>query len=183
MRKKLFSALMISLLLLSGCGRRQAKLESDLAAFRAGVRAAENVSFSLSLHCDDGDAVSDYTLRVARSADGCRVTVVEPELLAGVTATVDATGTELGCEGVTLGVGTIAGLTPVTAGAAMLKAMSYGYEELAWREDDYIVARLWLDSDAVMTLWLDKNAVPVCAEISEDGATVMSAAFSGWEIY
>lgn len=183
MRKRLFSALMISLLLLSGCGRRQAKLQSDFAAFRESVRTAENAAFELALRCDDGGTVTDYTLRLVRSADGCRVTVVEPTLLAGVTATVSASGTELGCEGVSLGVGTIAGLTPITAGAAMLKAIGYGYEELLWREDDYTVARLWLDSGAVMTLWLDKNAVPVCAEISEDGAVVMSAAFSGWELY
>lgn len=183
MRKRLFSALMISLLLLAGCGRRQAKLEKEMADFRESVRTAENAAFELALHCADGETVADYTLRVERGDGRCLVTVLQPQLLAGVTAEVDATGTELGCEGVSLGVGTIAGLTPVTAGPAMLRAMSYGYEELLWREDDRAVARLWLDDGAVMTLWLDKDSVPECAELAQDGVTVMSAAFSGWELY
>ena len=71
----------------------------------------------------------------------------------------------------------------MTAGPAMLKAMRFGYEELLWREDDYLAARLWLDDGAVMTLWLDAGGTPVCAEISEDGNVVMSGAFSGWELY
>ena len=170
MRKSALSALMMTLLLLAGCGRQE-KLESEFSAFRESLRAAEHAVCELTLHCDGGDTVR------------CRVTVEQPELIAGVTATVGPSGTELGCEGVSLGVGTIAGLTPVTAGPAMLKAMRYGYEELLWREDDYLAARLWLDDGAVMTLWLDAGGTPVCAEISEDGNVVMSGAFSGWELY
>lgn len=183
MRRRLCSALMISLLLLAGCGRRQAETESEFAAFRDAVRLAENVSFDLTLHCSDGQSVEDYVLRVSEQDDRCRVTVVEPALLAGVAAAVGPSGAELGCEGVSLGVGSFASLTPASAASAMLKAIRYGYEELLWREDDYIVARLWLDDGAVMTLWLDSSAVPACAEIAQDGAVVMSAAFSGWELY
>ncbi len=183
MRRSTLSALMMTLLLLTGCGRRQARLEGDFTQFRESLRAAEHIACELTLHCDDGGTVTDYTLRVEQEAARCRVTVEQPSLIAGVTATVGASGTELGCEGVSLGVGTIAGLSPVTAPPAMLKAMRYGYEELLWREDDYLAARLWLDDGAVMTLWLDPDGTPVCAEISEDGSTVMSAAFSAWELY
>lgn len=182
MRKSALSALMMTLLLLAGCGRQE-KLESEFSAFRESLRAAEHAVCELTLHCDGGDTVADYVLRVEQQQDRCRVTVEQPELIAGITATVGPSGTELGCEGVSLGVGTIAGLTPVTAGPAMLKAMRYGYEELLWREDDYLAARLWLDDGAVMTLWLDAGGTPVCAEISEDGNVVMSGAFSGWELY
>lgn len=178
MRKIVFSALMMTLLLLAGCARQD---EEDFAQFREGLRAAENVDFDLTLHC--GGEGAPYALRVEKTGADCRVTVVQPELVAGVTVTVGPDGTELGCEGVSLGVETATGVTPVTAGYEMLRAMCYGYEELLWHEDDYLAARLWLDDGAVMTLWLDKDATPVCAEISEDGAVVMSAAFSGWELY
>lgn len=182
MRKRVFSALMILLLLLAGCGRRQAELESEFAAFRDAVRSAETVSFELKLHCSDGQTVEEYTLRVSQQSDRCRVTVIEPALLSGVTVAVGSSGAELGYEGVSLGVGSFASLTPASAAPAMVKAMRYGYEELLWREDDYTVARLWLEDGAVMTLWLNADAVPVCAEISEDGAVEMSAVFSGWEL-
>lgn len=183
MRKCFLSALMIPLLLFTGCVRRQAKPEEEFAAFREALRAADHAAFELALHERTDGAVADYALRVCYAGGECTVTVVQPQLLAGVTATVGPDGTQLGCEGVSLGVGAIAGMTPVTAGPNMLRAMAYGYGEVFWREDDTIAARIWLDDGAAMTLWLDANDTPLCAEIVQDGETVMSAEFSGWELY
>lgn len=181
MRKTLACALMIPLLLLTGCGQREAKLTREFAAFRESLAAAQTVETELSLHVDMGETVAEYELSVSSGADGCTVTVIEPALIAGVQARFDALGAELSYDGVRLGVGAIAGLTPVTASPAMLRAMRWGYEELLWREDDCLTARLWLEDGAVMTLWLSEEGVPLCAEIlDENGAAVMTATFRNW---
>ena len=181
MRKTLACALMIPLLLLTGCGQREAKLSKDFAAFRESLAAAQTVEAALSLHVDMGETVAEYELSVSSDADGCTVTVIEPALIAGVQARFDALGTELSYDGVRLSVGAIAGLTPVTASPAMLRAMRWGYEELLWREDGCVAARLWMEDGAVMTLWLSEENIPLCAEImDENGAAVMTATFRNW---
>lgn len=181
MRKGFVSALMMTLLLLTGCGRREAKLENEFAAFRENLRAAQSIEAQVSLSCDSGDVVSQYGLRLSWNEDETRITVTEPELIAGISAVVTDGGARVEYEGVMLGVGELAGLTPVSALPEMLKAMAYGYEELLWREDDYLAARLWLDEESVMTLWLSEG-VPVCTEISAAGQTVMTCRFESWQM-
>lgn len=181
MRKGLISALMMTLLLLAGCARREAKLENEFAAFRESLRTAQSIEARAELSCDSGAAVSQYGLQLSRTEEETRITVTEPELLAGISAVVSGADARVEYEGLMLGVGELAGLTPVSALPEMLTAMAYGYEELLWREDDYLAARLWLDEEIVMTLWL-LEGVPVCAEISEAGQTVMTCRFENWQM-
>lgn len=181
MRKGFVSALMMTLLLLTGCARREAKLENEFAAFRTQVQSAQNIQAQAQLSCDSGEVVSQYGLSLSYDGSRVRVTVTEPELIAGVSAVVENGEGRLEYEGVMLGVGELAGLTPVSALPEMLSAMAYGYKELLWREDDYLTARLWLDDERVMTLWLAEG-VPVCAEIAAGGRTLMTCRFDGWSM-
>lgn len=179
MRKGVISALMMTLLLLTGCGRREAKLENEFAAFRQSVQNARSIQAQTRLSCDSGETVSQYGLSLSYDGSEVRVTVTEPELIAGITAVVENGGGRLEYEGVMLGVGELAGMTPVAALPEMLEGMAYGYKELLWREDDYLVARLWLDDEHVMTLWLSQG-LPVCAEIAAGGQTLMTCRFESW---
>lgn len=182
MRRGLLCVLMIPFLLLTGCQGREAKSTKEFAAFREELKAAQSVQTKLKLHVDMGQTVAEYELAAEDDADGCTVTVIGPEVIAGVQARFDALGTELICGNVILGVSSGDGLDPVGAAPAMLRAMRWGYEELLWREDDALCARLWLDSGAVMTLWLSAERVPLCAEIlDETGAVVMTATFYDWQ--
>jgi len=179
MSKSCFCVLMIPLLLLTGCQEWQGK--QTFAGFREKLLASQGVQTELSLHCDMGQSVGEYELCVSSDDEGYTVAVLEPELIAGVEVRFDALGAEISCDGVRLSVGTVAGLTPVTAVPAMLKSMRWGYEELLWREEDMTAARLWLDDGAVMTLWLSEDAVPLWAEIrDETGAAVMTCTFHTW---
>ena len=179
MRKTWISALMMTLLLLTGCGRREAKLENEFAAFRDGVKSAQSIQAQVQLSCDSGSVVSQYGLSLDYDGSRVRVTITEPELIAGISAVVENGEGRLEYEGVMLGVGELAGMTPAAALPEMLEGMAYGYKELLWREAGYLVARLWLDDENVMTLWLSEGQ-PLCAEIAAGGQTLMTCRFDGW---
>lgn len=181
MRKAFVSALMMILLLLTGCGQRESKLESEFAAFREALRGARSLQAELSLHWDSGERVSQYGLALAYENECLSVTVTEPELIAGIRAVLEGEDARLEYEGVMLGAAEIAGLSPVSAAPAVLEAMAYGYRELLWREDGYLAVRLWMEQENILTLWLEEG-VPLCAEIAAGGQTIMTCHFEQWQM-
>lgn len=181
MRKIWISALMMTLALLTGCAGRANRLEQDFSVFREQLRSAEALECAVSLCWNSGESLSEYGLELSAGDDSCRVTVTEPELIAGISAVIGEEGAALEYESVMLGVGELAGLTPVSALPELLRSMAYGYAELFWREDDYLAVRLWMDEEAVAELWL-LDGRPVCAEIAADGVTLATCSFENWTI-
>ncbi len=183
MRKALVSVLMIPLLLLAGCGEREAKLEKTFSDFRSSLNDAGSVAFRASLTVDTGGAAADYTLDASYDGVTTRVTVAEPSLLAGVTATARRGEASVEYGGVVVGAGALCGdgLTPVSAVPALMEALAGGYCELMWWDGDLPAARYYAGEDTVVTVWLDDGA-PVCAEFSSDGQTIVVCRVSGWTV-
>lgn len=183
MRKWLVSVLMTALLLLPGCGEREKRLETGFEAFREAVTLAESITARAELTVSSGATAADYVMRLSYDGQRLDMTLEEPELLAGVTASVLKGETELMYGGVRLGAGPIDadGLTPVSALPAILEAMESGYVELLWWEGDYMAARLHIGDTSVLTLWLEgESLTPVTAEIASGGLTVMTCSFNEW---
>ena len=185
MRKGIVSVLMIPLLLLGGCGEREAKLEKGFSSFRESLVAAESVTARADLTADYGGTVADYVLDVAYDGRSTRVTVVEPEIISGVTAEARWGETTIAYDGVMLGAGALDedGLTPVSAIPAALAAMAGGYVELLWWDGEAIAARLYVSETARCTVWLDAATLaPTAAEISSNGRRVVTCAFADWTL-
>ncbi len=185
MRKTAVSALMMILLLLPGCGTREARLEEGFNTLREAVTAAQSIRFRAAMTADYGDSVSEYTMSVAYDGQQTTVELLSPELLAGVKATALRGETGISYDGVILGAGPLdrEGLTPVSAIPAMLEAMASGYVELLWWDGDAMAARLYVGENSVLTLWMDSaGPVPTAAEIAADGRTVVTLRLEGWEI-
>lgn len=185
MRKGIVSVLMMTLLLLAGCGEREARLERGFTAFREAVTVAESITARVEMTVSSGSTAADYTLDLAYDGQSCELTIAEPELLAGVKAIVSHGEGTVAYGSVRLGAGTIDadGLTPVSALPAMLDAMQSGYLELLWWEGDTIVSRLHIGDTSVMTLWLQPDTLtPIAAEIASDGLTVLRCEFGTWAI-
>ena len=185
MRKCRISVLMMTLLLLSGCGEREARLERGFETFRETVTMTESLAATAELTALGEGTEADYTLEAAYDGQTTRVTVLAPALLAGVTATAARGEAELSYGSVRLGVGPVdeEGLTPVSAIPAMIDAMQSGYLELLWWEEPYITARVHVGEESVMTLWLEEETlVPAAAEIASGGRTVIACRFTDWEI-
>ena len=185
MRKAIVSVLMIPLLLLGGCGEREAALEKGFSAFRGALAGADALSAVVRLTADYGGTEADYVLELNCDGDETAVTVVEPALIAGVKASVKWGQTSVTYEGVMLGVSPLdeEGVTPVSALPVMLHAMAEGYTELLWWEGGYIAARLYAGETSACTVWIDGDTLtPVAAEISSAGVTVVTCRFSDWQL-
>ncbi len=183
--RKILSVLMIPLLFLAGCGGRQAAMERRFEQFRADVLAAPEITVRASLTADYGEHVEEYVLDAAYDGAETAVTVVEPLLIAGVTARSRYGETEIEYGNVLLGTVELdaEGLTPVAALPVIFEAMAGGYTELVWRDGEYLAARLFAGDDARCTVWLDAEALtPLAAEIDADGRRVISCAFTDWTI-
>ncbi len=183
MRKAVISALMMTLLLLPGCGEREARLEMGFDKLRQTVTAAEQITAKVELTADYGQTVSEYTLALVYDGQRTEVEVLAPELIAGVRAAAQRGETTVAYEDTVLGAGPLdrEGLTPMSALPVMMDAMASAYVELLWWESGDIAARLYVGEDSVMTLWIDGDTLaPVAAEIADQGRTVISCAFSEW---
>lgn len=185
MRKFLVSVLTMTLLLLGGCGEREAKTEQAFARFREEMTAAESLSASVELTAMTEGVVSQYRLELEYDGSMTAVTISEPALLAGIRAEAERGQTEIVYESVRLGAGALdeTGLTPMSALPAVIDAAQSGYLELLWREAPYICARLHVSDESVLTLWLEEDTlVPYVAEIATEGKTVVRAVFEDWTV-
>lgn len=185
MRKFLVSVLMITLLLLPGCGEREKRLESGFNDFRESLTAAESVTARVELTVSSGATAAAYTMDVAYDGRKTDMTLLAPEILAGITASAEKGETAIEWGSVRLGAGPLDedGLTPVSAVPAMLDAMESGYVELLWWEEDYIAARLHIGETSVLTLWLEEDTLtPVSAEISSGGLAVLCCEIGEWTL-
>ena len=102
MRKTIFSVLMIPLLLLAGCGEREARLEAVFDGLRQDMIAAEEITFTASVTADRGDTEEVYDLAVHWDGERTEMELIEPECIAGIKASVKWGETEVAYEGVLL---------------------------------------------------------------------------------
>lgn len=185
MRKLIASVLMITLLLLPGCGAQEAATKRTFEDFRETLIHARSVTAHAALTADNGETVAGYALDVSYDGAETTLTVTEPALLAGVTARAKWGESTLAYGDVMLGAGPLDedGLTPVSAVPAILETLAGGYEELLWRDGEYIAARLYISETSRCTVWLDpETSIPASAEISSDGRCVIRCTFTDWAL-
>lgn len=185
MRKTIVSALMMTLLLLHGCGEREARLEKSFEALRTAVTQAQSISFTAELTADWGDTAADYTLDVTYDGQQTVQQIRAPALLAGIKATALRGQTAVDYDGVILGAGPLdgEGLTPMSAVPVVLDALASAYVELLWWDADAVAARLYVGENAVATVWLEADTLALtAAEIATEGRTVMTCRITDWQI-
>ena len=194
MRKRL-CALMMILPLLSGCsgGERGNGTSADelTLTIRTEYLAMTACSATVDVVADYGQRVYEYTLAVSWQKNGETVlTVVEPEIIAGVTAKIqDGTG-YLEFDGASLETGTIfaEGLSPIEAIPAVLNYIFTGYIAECDFETVGETQQLWFccrDPEASpgtgieAAFWFDTEShALLCAEVLSEGYTVIQCNFT-----
>ena len=186
--KRLF-ALLVPLLLLSGCaaGQTDARAE-DLQQKYAALSGCD--ARALVAVVRDGET-RQYTLDIAKDGDETRVTVLEPEALSGVSAVVSGDALSLEFDGMALDAGSAdERISAVNATAIVLRAAASGYvtERNTERYEDTDALRLCFETEQggerlYVTAWFDADDAPLYAEIERDGEVLAYLEFTSFQFH
>ena len=173
--------------LLFGCAREESVLEPAIE-FRADLLQAGGCSFRAKIEADFGDRVEIFTVDCDYDADGtARLTLVEPETLAGITATVTEGGGKITYDGMAVEFGLLANGNVIPAAAPALTALCWsgeyiaaaGTQDDAYRvtyEKDYGEKRLQIDT-------YFKNDLPFFAEVCYNNQRILKLEISDYSFH
>ena len=188
MRKAMLFALMLTLLLTACGGEEERDPASELQAAYAGLAAA---TLEADITCHYDDEPRTYTMLCDYTPGSSTVTVLAPEDLAGISATVAEGELTLSYEDVSLDAGSYsaAAISPVAALPKLMEAAAAGYvsqqsvEELEERSCLRLSCDLDGEEGDLYTTWFDQETLlPLYSEISVDGVVVYQVAWSRFEV-
>ena len=188
MRKAMLFALMLTLLLTACGGEEERDPASELQAAYAGLAAA---TLEADITCHYDDETRTYTMLCDYTPGSSTVTVLAPEDLAGISATVAEGALTLSYEDVSLDAGSYsaAAISPVAALPKLMEAAAAGYvsqqsvEELEERSCLRLSCDLDGEEGDLYTTWFDQETLlPLYSEISVDGVVVYQVAWSRFEV-
>ena len=187
MRKALLFAPML-MLLLTACGGEEKEPAVMLQEQYAAVQSA---TMEADITCHYDDEVRQYTLLCAYTPRSSTVTVLAPEDLAGISATVEEGTLTLSYEDISLDAGSYsaAAISPVAALPKLMEAAATGYVTEQSQEivEEQTALRLSCDlgdqAGTVYTTWFDEQSLlPLRSEISVDGFVVFDVAWTRFEV-
>lgn len=182
MRRFFLPVLLCFCLLLSACGANA--VESRYKAFSQELAERDTLSFTAALRAEYEDRAASFTLRYDRNAAGCTVTVLEPEIVAGIKARLDEGGSRLEYEGLIIDTGDLGsyGLTPMSALPTLVEAMKSGHLESFWEEGGLAVMQLILDDHlSAQVSFQQETMIPVHAELVSDGKVTVVCEIENWK--
>lgn len=184
---KKMAVLIVSLLLLTGCGNARNRIDRAMA-LRSRLLQGEGCSFTAGITADYGDQLYTFTLSCqADKLGNLKFTVLEPGSIAGITGLISQEGGKLTFDDTALEFPLMADeqLTPVSAPWVFLKTLRGGYLTSAGEEGENL--RLTIDDsyeeDALhLDIWLDGSDNPVQADILYDGRRILSLTIGEFQI-
>ena len=174
-------------LLLAGCTEGKDTL-SHAVEFRAALVQAGGCSFQAEITADFGETVESFTVSCEAQADGeTNLTILEPETLAGITATVTQVGGKITYDGMMLDFGLLAdeSLAPAAAPSLMVACWSGEYISSAGNEDAYYRASYekGYDEDVLKVDTWFENGLPIYAEVCYNDARILQLKITDFEFY
>ena len=169
-------------LFMSGCGAREFARARDTVAER--LAGAECLSFTANLRAEYEHKTARFTLSYYEDAQGGKVTVLAPQLIAGVSARIEPGSTSLEYDGVCLGTGELDdfGLSPMSALPMLVQALKDGDVNAVWSEGGCTVLELQSTDELVCTVWFAlEDMTPRQAELRSDGRVKVFAEISDWQ--
>jgi len=186
-RKVLLFALMLTLLL-TACGGEE---PNPIAQLQQEIAAVESATMEADIICHYDDEVREYTLLCAYTPEKSTVTVLAPENLSGISATVENGMLTLSYADLSLDAGTYsaAAISPVVALPKLMEAAAWGYpaeqseETVGERGCIRMGCDLSNEPGTMYTTWFDKESLlPLRSEIAADGVVVYEVEWSRFEV-
>ena len=188
MRKALLFAPMLMLLLTACGGGGEKDVAASLQQQYAAVSAA---TLEADVTCHYEGEERTYTLLCAYTPEKSNITVLSPENLAGISATLEGETLTLSYDDISLDAGSYsaASISPVAALPKLMAAAATGYltEQSEETVSDRPCLRLAFvlseDEETLYTTWFDQETLlPLQSEISADGAVVFEVSWKRFEI-
>lgn len=181
------AALILSLLLLSGCANADRQIDRAME-LRSRLLNGQGCGFTAGITADYGDELYTFTLECQGDEQGnVTFTVVEPETIAGITGSITQEGGKLTFDDTALEFPLLADdqVTPVSAPWLLLKTLRGGYLTSAGEDGELL--RLTIndsyEEDALqLDIWLDGENIPVRADILYDGRRILSLTIGDFQI-
>lgn len=183
--KRMLTAL-LALALLSGCGGGTQEAETLLGRFAA----VESCEMEAALSCEWETEQRRYVLHCLWQPEGeSRVTVRQPEELAGLSAVFDGESCTLRFEDQVLDAGTPggSGLSPAEALPRLMEALRTGWllEESREEQNGEALLRLTLETEEegvkqYWTVWLRADGTPAAAEVSVKEKLIFRGEFTSF---
>lgn len=178
---------MMSLCLLcTGCGGETSPVQ-EAVEFRAALVQAGGCTFRAEVTAEFSDSVEYFTLDCQGKGDGTTdLTVVAPETIAGITATVSDRGGTVTYDGMAMDFGLLANGNVIPAAAPAIVFCCWteeyiaaaGQEEAGYRvsyEKNFDEKRLNVDT------WFE-NGIPIYAEVCYNGARILKLTISDFRM-
>ena len=188
MRKALLFAPMLMLLLTACGGGGEKDVAASLQQQYAAVSAA---TLEADVTCHYEGEERTYTLLCAYTPEKSNITVLSPENLAGISATLEGETLTLSYDDISLDAGSYsaASISPVAALPKLMAAAATGYlteqseETVSDRPCLRLAFDLSEDEETLYTTWFDQETLlPLQSEISADGAVVFEVSWNRFEI-
>ena len=184
---KKLAALMLTLLMLTGCTKTRDMLDRAMT-LRADLLACESCSFDAVVTADYGDQLHTFGMHCTGDNDGdISFTVTAPETLAGITGTISGGEGHLTFDGQAVAFPLLADgqVAPVSGPWILMKTLLGGYITACNEAEDLthlLIHDSYADDALELEIWLDGDNGPVQAEIGFDGRRILTMEIENFQI-
>lgn len=186
MKRYVAMLLCLAGLLLCGCAAEQTDARAE--KLQQKYAAMDGYAATVELTTAARDESTRYRLDVKSEGGETRVTVLEPEAIAGISAVVSGDALSLTYDGMALAAGGAATeLNAVNGTDAVLRAAAEGFitEQNTERYGDTDALRLCLETELngetlYVTAYFDEQDAPLYAEIERDGWVMQYLEFTNF---
>ena len=180
--RRAIAVLMAGLFILLGACGEEASV-SPAIEFRAALVQAGGCTFRADVEADFGGNVEHFTLDCEADADGTtRFSVVAPETLAGISATVTESGGKITYDGMAMDFGLLANGNVIPAAAPALAVCCWSGEYIASGGEEDALYRATYEKDfdekmLTVDTWYE-NSIPICAEVCYNNQRILKLSIS-----
>ncbi|MBQ8264081.1 MAG: hypothetical protein IJY96_04800 [Oscillospiraceae bacterium] len=182
--KRLLSVLLMTALVLSGCGE-SVKLRENFEEARGRWCGAEEISFAADMEADLGDSIFSCGVLCTVCGGETVIELTSPENIAGIRARLGDGETRLEYDGLILALGDAGqdGSSPLGAAAVFAESLLEGHLTGIWTEEEgsLAAADFYVSETEYARLWFEReNFVPVHAELVQEGQVVVKCSITNF---
>ena len=167
-------------LFLTGCGIK--KEEQQLKDFSATLNSRNDLGFVGKLRCEYDDRTVEFTLQYRQSDAGCKITVLKPEQIEGLSVNLDEKGSVLEYDELFINTGELDhfGLSPLSALPLLVNTLKSSFMDSVRNEGGLTVYTLIPADDIQVDVSFNEEMKPVHAELISDGKVRVFCDIESW---